>query len=462
MGQPPRSVWDELDQEIAELEAELDLAYQMIDQLQWEKYELQKQVKYLQSALLRNEASGLRSQKPPQRLKQDSAGSPKRSSRRRVKKRSKLNLAALAFAVIVGFATVGLVAGLAVKNLLNETPKPSVEPSTRSLNSPSSRLVSPSIDHPLQLGYNIKKPPNLKPSNNLQAIVNDIVSLAQSKNLPNKPLSITLIDVNYNEIAGYKQDKPRYPASVVKLFWMVPVYAMLEKGVVPDEATFDYNLGEMIKNSDNNAASRILDKITDTQSGLDLNGEEYQTWLQKRQQVNRFFEDAGYERINITQKTYPISYLQMQEPQGSDLKMRGDDPKQPVRNQVTTYHAARLMYEILAGQAVSPEASKKMLQLLTRDVRAEVWKQQPPNPLDFNPVESFFGESLPADVQFASKAGLTSDARHEVAGVATKDGGTVYVLAVFASSLAYASDNKIFPEMSRLVHRRMTDRRSNR
>lgn len=124
--------------------------------------------------------------------------------------------------------------------------------------------------------------------------------------------------------------------------------------------------------------------------------------------------------------------------------------------------AARLLYEILNGQAVSPEASKKMSGWPRRDLNPEVWKKLPPNPIDFNPVESFFGESLPSNVQFYSKAGWTLGSRQEAAFVATQDGKTVYILVVFADDTAYASDKKIFPDISRLVYDRMTERSSNR
>ena len=136
MGQPPRPIWDERDQEIAELEAELDLAYQIIDQLEWEKYELQKHVHYLQSALSRNKASSLHSKNPRQKQRQESDGSPTRTAKRRIIKRSKPNLVVLAFALILGFATIGLVAGLAVKNILLDTRKPYVKPPTEGLTEP--------------------------------------------------------------------------------------------------------------------------------------------------------------------------------------------------------------------------------------------------------------------------------------------------------------------------------------
>jgi hypothetical protein len=62
--------------------------------------------------------------------------------------------------------------------------------------------------------------------------------------------------------------------------------------------------------------------------------------------------------------------------------------------------------------------------LLTRDVDPKYWKKQPLNPIDFNPVHSFFGENLEGlgAEDIVSKAGWTSVSRQEVAYIRSKDG----------------------------------------
>ena len=115
------------------------------------------------------------------------------------------------------------------------------------------------------------------------------------------------------------------------------------------------------------------------------------------------------------------------------------------------------MYEIVNAQAVNPEISKKMRKLLTRNIDPGFWKKQPPNPVDFNPVESFFGEGLSSDrsENIVSKAGWTSVSRQEVAFVKSKDGKTRYILAVFGDDSAYGKHKKVFPEISNLVYNQM-------
>ena len=269
-------------------------------------------------------------------------------------------------------------------------------------------------------------------------------------------LSITLIDANTGEFAEYQQEQLRYPASVAKLFWMTVLYGELQNGILQNEQAFIGDLEKMLVRSDNEATSRIINKITGTTSGTELDREELQAWLSKRYQMNSFFEQAGYGRIDISQKTFPIPSEKLYEPKGRDLQMRGDLQK-PIRNKVTTQQTARLMYEIVKGQAVSPEYSQKMAGWLTKDLNLELWQKLDPNAGDFNPVRTFFGESLPKDVYFLSKAGWTSTTRQEVAFIRTNSGKSAYILTVFAEDKAYAKDGNIFPKMSRLVFERMVN-----
>jgi hypothetical protein len=371
----------------------------------------------------------------------------------------RLPLAAIGVAVIAELITTNLAAAIPIP-----VPLPINSTLVVPVGSPQEILpTSPFLQRSqqnLNLIYNVRKTPNLTESYELKTIVDQIVNLATTKGLSKKPLSIILIDLNNNEVAGYQRDVPRYPASVIKLFWMTALYAQLEQGILPNKAVFEPYLHQMIGQSDNEASSVILDQITATQSWSKskLNNSDFQRWLDRRNQVNYFFAGAGYNNININQKVFPIPYLNIQEPKGTDLQMRGD-PKAPIRNKVTAQHAARLMYEIVNNQAVSPLASQAMVNWLTRDLNPTVWKNITEY---FNPIRGFLGESLPSNTKLVSKAGWTSGSRNEVAFIATKDGKTGYILAIFADDRTYASNGKIFPAMSRLVFNQMSRRSSNR
>jgi hypothetical protein len=317
-------------------------------------------------------------------------------------------------------------------------------------------VSSPVIAQSSQFIYNVTQPPNLEVDPQINDIIDDVLILATQQGLQTNSLSITIIDVNKNSFAGYQQDRLRYPASVVKLFWLVAFYGKVAENSVTASA-FTEDINKMILWSNNDSASRIVDLITSTTSGNRLNDSLFQEWRAKRETLNTFFERAGYKNINISQKTFPISYLNYHRPNGRDLQIRGN-LNQPIRNQISTDQAARLMYEIVTEQAILPEFSQVMQEWLTQNLNPQVWQNIDPNQGYFNPIRAFFGEGIyqEPNLRFISKAGWTSQTRQEVAFIS--NGKTHYVLAVFAEDPAYSNNAKIFPEISRLVYNRMTNR----
>ncbi len=299
--------------------------------------------------------------------------------------------------------------------------------------------------------YNVKTAPNLISNQDLQTAVNGAVDLAKTKGLPTEALSITLIDVSKptaHAIAGFNNTIPRFPASVSKLYWMVAFFGYAEKGFIPDESPFYTDLSQMMRISDNDAASRIVDAITQTESGDNLEGKSLENWIKNRSKVNDFFDQSGYEGINLTTKNYPITGVG-EEPTGRDLQLR-EKPPYSKGNLTTTDQTARLMYEIYTKQAISPLASTKMAYLLTRDLNPQAWQNIPANS-----VKGFLGESLPPDIYYGSKVGYTSRSRQEVAFVRTLNDNAIYILAVFGDDPAYAKDEEIFPKISRYIFDRL-------
>ncbi|MFB2772565.1 serine hydrolase [Pelatocladus sp. BLCC-F211] len=502
MDQQSKRQLNSRDRKIAELEAKLQHAYQIIENLQQQNIEFQRQLKELNhgekqaSEFIQNHIYGsppqkLYHQKKPNIAKQQS-NLPQikeviKISKSQFTKLSHLQvygLIALVVMAIVSLLFINLLLAKILKGQKNETiNNSSVQPSTVILhksNSPNlptnintqipfinqPNVPNQPVNLPLEstsqlakadsdLTYNIKVPPQFQASEELDSHINRILDYVKEKKLPTQSLSITLIDLNKNTISGYQQDSPRYPASVVKLFWMTILEAKIKQGLIPFTYTINSELKAMILKSDNDAASRIVDLISGTYSyEKKLNQEQFQAWKQQRQLLNNFFQNAGYQDINVSQKTYPIFYLKVTEPKGADLQLRGENSHYPRRNKITTYHTARLMYEIFTHQAVGAKYSEQMINLLTRDLHPEAWKLQPLDPGEFNPVENFLGESLATDADqlvFASKAGWTTASRQEVAYVATKDGKTRYIIAIFGEDPAYAASQNVFPDISRLV-----------
>lgn len=339
-------------------------------------------------------------------------------------------------------------------------PSPSQVISTHGSNGTVPEIASiqamlPSAKHgypPANLIYNVSTLPPFQPNAKLQAVVDNAVSVLRNSGLPTQSLSISLINLkgqNCCEYGIYADRTPRFPASVAKMFWMVALQAQIEHGLLSKDVISGQELYKMIQKSDNEPTSRVVDEITGADSGDRLNDEFLGIWAAKRRWTNRFFEAAGYQNINLSQKNFPVPALHLQQPEGRDLQIRGNQSL-PIRNYLTTYDTARLLYEIHAGQSVSKEASSKMELLLKRDLRPEIWKKE-----EYNSIEGFLSESLPQNTYFISKVGWTSGSRQEAALIRSADGSVEYILVIFGDDRAYADDWKIFPKVSRLILDRM-------
>src|SRR6185369_15098502 len=84
-------------------------------------------------------------------------------------------------------------------------------------------------------------------------------------------LSMTVIDMTTMSTISrgdYHGDAAFYPASVVKLFFMAEAFHQR----VQSRPDMPHALGEMIRISDNDAAAYILDVISDTCAGPQLDG----------------------------------------------------------------------------------------------------------------------------------------------------------------------------------------------
>jgi beta-lactamase class A len=297
----------------------------------------------------------------------------------------------------------------------------------------------------------------------LNQIVAGILSRLEAQNYPIENVSISLVDLTGSccDYSHYQGDQKRYPASVVKLFWLVALYGQYEAGVLQPETTVladDEVL--MAHYSNNGASSRILDAITETESGEDLAPQSLQQWITARNTVNEFFLAANYPDLNIAHKTYPIPDLALDERTGRDLQFANEAlpplPQRPTgRNYLTTYATARLLYEIDTGQAISQAYSDRLKQHLFHSPDPAIWQYE-----EVNAIADFFGEYLPPDAQLYTKLGYTfDDGRQEAAIIASPDGQTRFILVVFANDPAYSVEgSKAFPELARYVYDQMRSR----
>jgi len=124
-------------------------------------------------------------------------------------------------------------------------------------------------------------------------------------------------------------------------------------------------------------------------------------------------------------------------PFGRDTQVVG--PKRERRNRMTADAGAALMLWIVQKRAVSAAASERMLRLLRRTL---------PQSGDENQVVEFLGGSLPPGSSEWSKAGWTSEVRHDVAYIELP-GGRKFIVAAMTRGIA--DNTKLLPAISRRV-----------
>jgi len=258
------------------------------------------------------------------------------------------------------------------------------------------------------------------------------------KKLQESELSITLIDLRdpkRPQTASFHGNERIYPASVVKLFYLVAAHRWLEDKKIEQTAELTRALRDMIVDSSNEATQYVVDVLTHTTGGYELPPKEMEEWQDKRNAVNRYFSSLGYTNINVNQKTF------CEDAYGRERVSRG--PNGENRNKLTTDATARLMMEIVTGKAANATRTAAMMELLKRD-----YTGQSTDPDDQG--HGFSGIALQGREGYRlwSKAGWTSTTRHDVAYIETPDGAR-FVLATFTTN--HANEREIIPTVARIV-----------
>jgi len=240
-------------------------------------------------------------------------------------------------------------------------------------------------------------------------------------------LAMSMVDLTKPDSlirADYHGDAPFYPASVVKLFFMV---AMFHHGNITPE--IDRALHEMIAVSDNDAAAFLVDVLTDTTSGPELDENALETFIDRRRSLNRYFASLGYD-VSVMMKPWSFG------PFGRDRQMMAGKPMN--RNRVTANSVASLLLWIARRHAISPQASEAMLALLERPLA-------PPRPTE-NQVKDYLGAALPEGSRLWSKEGDTNEVRHDAAYVELPDGRKLILVVLTRGA---ADDPTLLPAIGR-------------
>jgi len=278
----------------------------------------------------------------------------------------------------------------------------------------------------------------------VQAIVDRAAKTALEKfavqKLQTNELAVTLVDLRdpqKPERGSFRGGEQVYPASVVKLFYLAAAHQWMEDGRLQDSEELRRAMRDMIVDSLNEATGYVVDCLTGTTSGPELPPVELEAWHAKRNAVNRWLASLGYTNINVNRKPW------CEGPYGREMQsVKLHQPNH--RNWLTTDATARLLAEVATGRAVTAERSKQMMELLQR---------RPFDPKAERQSLDYTAPALPEGTKLWSKAGWTSETRHDAAYVELPNGAK-FVLVVF--TLNHANEKEIIPTVVRVVVEHLT------
>lgn len=230
----------------------------------------------------------------------------------------------------------------------------------------------------------------------------------------------------------FRGDELFYPASVVKLYFLAYLAFCLDEDRVQLSPELDRAARDMIVDSSNDATALVVDAITQTTGGPELEPPELARWMEQRQQVNKWLRTQGFS-ANASQKTWN---------EGSYGRERqGAGPNLEHRNSCTANDTLKLQVAIHRDQILSPERCAWMRGLLSRSIPAD-------DPLAGLQAREFIGAALPAGSKLWSKAGYMSEVRNDVAVFELPNGET-FGLAIFTRGLSDRLD--LIPQLAEVL-----------
>ena len=280
--------------------------------------------------------------------------------------------------------------------------------------------------------------------------LNDILDRVCSKNKENLKNDIAITWINYKSensyvLKGYgfgiNNTKLIYPASIVKLVYGFAVYTWIETNKILLSTEISNAVNKMLLCSSNDATSFVLDILTGTTSGPCIEGNPWENWKFQRSIINDWLKDLNWNElygINCCQKTWEDA------PFGREKEFYGIENKN--KNMMTTDSTARIFEEIMINLNYHKD-NLNLRSFLKRNLNKDVRKNDP-----LNQIDGFLGEGLPENINFWSKAGLMSEARHDAAWWVNNNHSVQTLLVVFGNGAKYFKDENLFPEIAKSVY----------
>lgn len=225
---------------------------------------------------------------------------------------------------------------------------------------------------------------SIQPWEELQTFLDATIEelLAGDAALREQTLRVAIVDLPVPSaaapgLAHRNGDSPVYPASVVKLVYLMAAYAWRDQGRLEIDPAFERLLRQMIYASSNGATQRVLRRLTGTQAGPRLAPEAYAAFRERRHRVKHWLQDLGIDDLHTVHPTYDGGG----DLYGRDLQFLEDptvegslpDQKGPYRNRqaMTANATARLLALLASDRALSAESSAEAREQMRRDARRQ-------------------------------------------------------------------------------------------
>jgi hypothetical protein len=210
---------------------------------------------------------------------------------------------------------------------------------------------------------------------------------------------------------AFQGDMAIYPASVVKLCYLVTAFDQMATGRLKRDPVLMADLRVMITESDNKATNAVLDRISNTSFGPNLEPAALESFQWKRGTVSRHMQALDLKALWAANKTY-----------SGDIPLYGRDVQALGKragdnfegsNMMSTDDTATLLYLLWRRAVVSPDACDEMLGFMKRDADST----------------THFSDIVPPGVTLFSKDGVASPARHDAAIFDLPEGGAIIVVS---------------------------------
>lgn len=179
------------------------------------------------------------------------------------------------------------------------------------------------------------------------------------------------------KLAHVGGDQAIYPASVVKLVYLMAAYRWQEEDKLTIDPAMDRELEAMIRQSSNQATQKVFARLTGTTPGAALVPGAYRDYRERRLAVKRWLESLGIGDLHCVNPTYDgggdlvgrdQQFLRDRTVKGG---LASADGEYPNRQAMTATGTAKLLALLATDRALTPEDSAIVRRRMKRDPKEQ-------------------------------------------------------------------------------------------